>query len=36
MWNEFNLKNMGDYGDHYLKKMYCYWLMFLESLLTHA
>ena len=35
MWNEFNMKNMGDYGDHYLKKMYCYWL-FLESLLTHA
>ena len=20
MWNEFNMKNMGDYGDHYLKK----------------
>ena len=20
IWNEFNLKNMGDYHDHYLKK----------------
>ena len=22
--NKFNMKNMGDYHDHYLKKMYCY------------
>ena len=21
-WNEFNMKNMGDYHDHYLKKMF--------------
>ena len=20
IWNEFNMKNMGDYHDHYLKK----------------
>ena len=30
------MKNMGDYHDHYLKKMYCYQQMFLKSLLTHA
>ena len=24
IWNEFNMKNMGDYHDHYLKKMFCY------------
>ena len=23
IWNEFNIKNMGDYHDHYLKKR-CY------------
>ena len=22
IWNEFNVKNMGDYHDHYLKKMF--------------
>ena len=24
IWNEFNKKNMGDYHDHYLKKMFCH------------
>ena len=24
IWNKFEMKNMGDYHDHYLKKMYCY------------
>ena len=23
-WNKFEIKNMGDYHDHYLKKMYYY------------
>ena len=23
IWNKFEMKNMGDYHDHYLKKMYC-------------
>ena len=22
--NKFSMKNMGDYNDHYLKKMFCY------------
>ena len=22
IWNKFKMKNMGDYHDHYLKKMY--------------
>ena len=26
VWNEFNMKNMGDYYDHYLKKR-CIWLL---------
>ena len=30
MWNGFNIKNMGDYHNHYLKKD------FLKSLLTRA
>ena len=24
IWDKFEMKNMGDYHDHYLKKMYCY------------
>ena len=24
IWHEFDMKNMGDYHDKYLKKMYCY------------
>ena len=24
IWGKFEKKNMGDYHDHYLKKMYCY------------
>ena len=24
IWNEFNMKNMGDYHDHYLNVMYWY------------
>ena len=25
IWNEFNMKNMGDYHDHYLKKDVLFW-----------
>ena len=28
IWNEFNMKNMGDYHDDYLKEDICYRLMF--------
>ena len=24
IWDKFEMKNMGNYHDHYLKKMYCY------------
>ena len=24
IWNEFNMKNVGDYHDHYLQKLFCY------------
>ena len=24
IWNDFDMKNMGDYHDHYLKKMFCH------------
>ena len=24
IWDEFDIKDMGDYHDDYLKKMYCY------------
>ena len=24
IWDKFEMKNMGDYHNHYLKKMYCY------------
>ena len=24
VWDKFDIKDMGDYHDHYLKKMYCY------------
>ena len=30
------MRNIGDYQDHYLKKMYCYQQMFLKSLLVRA
>ena len=23
IWKEFDMKNMGDYHDHYIKKMFC-------------
>ena len=36
IWNEFNMKNMGDYHDDYLKEDICYRLMFLKTLLTRA
>ena len=36
IWDKFGMKNTGDYHNHYLKKMYCLWLMFLKSLLTCA
>ena len=29
VWNKFNMKNMGDYHDYYLKKMFCYYLLLL-------
>ena len=29
--DKFKMKNIGDYHDHYLKKMYCYQLMFFEK-----
>ena len=35
IWNKFNMKNMGDYHGHYLKKMF-YYQLFLKSLLTCA
>ena len=42
-WNKFEMKNMGDNHDHYLKKdvllpadCYYYQLMFLKSLLIHV
>ena len=34
--NEFNMKNMGDYHDNYLKKDVLLLLMFLKSLLRRA
>ena len=35
--DKFDMKNMGDYHDYYLKiYIYCYQLMFLKSLLTRA
>ena len=24
IWNKFNMKNLGNYHDHYLKEMFCY------------
>ena len=36
IWNEFNLKNMGDYHNHYLKKDVLLLGDFLKSLLTRA
>ena len=24
IWNKFNMKNLGDYHDHYLKEKFCY------------
>ena len=24
IWDEFNMENMGDYPNHYLKKIFCY------------
>ena len=35
-WDKFEMKNMGDYHDHYLKKMYCYQQMFMKTLLLCA
>ena len=34
--DKFETKNMGDYHDHYFKKMYCYQQMFLKSLLLRV
>ena len=37
IWNELNMKNMGDYHNHYQKKkMFCYQLKFLKILLTRV
>ena len=33
IWKEFNMKNMGDYYDQYLEKIYCCWLMFIDTCL---
>ena len=30
------MENMADYHDHYLKKMYYYYLMLLKGLLIHV
>ena len=35
-WDKFEMKNMSDYLDYYLKKRYYYYLMFLKSLLIHV
>ena len=35
-WDKFEMKNVGDYHDHYLNKMYCCLLMFLKWLLIHV
>ena len=35
IWKEFDMKNMGDYHDHYIKKMFCCWQMFLRNLLIY-
>ena len=36
-WGKFDMKNMGDYHDHYFqKKMYRYQQMFSKSLLTYV
>ena len=35
LWNEFNMKNMGDYHDHYLKKdviSWCFWKVYWHVL----
>ena len=34
--DKFEMKNMGEYHDQYLKKMNCNKLMFLKSLLAHV
>ena len=36
IWNKFKMENMGDYHDHYVKKMYYCWQMYLKSLLKPA
>ena len=36
IWNEYKLKNVGDYPDHCLKKDVFYQLMFLKGLLASA
>ena len=36
VWNEFNMKNTGDYHDHYLKKDVLLLADLLKSLLTHT
>ena len=36
IWNKFNMKNMGDYHDHYLEKYVLLLADVLKSLLTRA
>ena len=37
IWNEFNMKNMGHYDNHYLKKkMFCHCQMYLKRLLIRG
>ena len=31
IWDKSEMKNMGDYHDHYLKKMYCNQQIFLKT-----
>ena len=35
IWDKFEMKNMCDYHDDYLKKMHYNWQMFLKCLLVH-
>ena len=36
IWNKSDMKNIGDYHNHYLKKTCYYQQMFLKNLLTLA
>ena len=36
VWDLFNFNTFEDFHNHYLKKMYYYWLIHLRILLLHA